>query len=184
MWCQPQLSDSNIILCGQQKLISDRCGAVSAFEMKLKLFRKTEIVNLCHFLPCDLFHKYASVSVPFPRVRAVEMDDSLAENFKTSCSTFVAMLQIHLSLKTRSPLKSVILQKKCRLNWVNCSMTQFCVLVSARKSQLPFMLLYQYPDSLSYVSWHEVCKVHLVARVHVNRLWQNKSKFRSRITDV
>jgi hypothetical protein len=126
MWCQPQLSDSNIILCGQQKLISDRCGAVSAFEMKLKLFRKTEIVNLCHFLPCDLFHKYASVSVPFPRVRAVEMDDSLAENFKTSCSTFVAMLQIYVSLKTHSTFESMIPQKNYNLNRMNGSVTQIC----------------------------------------------------------
>jgi hypothetical protein len=55
----------------------------------LKRFRKQlENVNLCHFSSCDLLHKYGSVSVPFPDIRAVEMIDSLAENFKTSFSDF------------------------------------------------------------------------------------------------
>jgi hypothetical protein len=44
-------------------------GAVKAFEMKVKLFRKqVENVNMFVFL---WLHKDGSVSVPSPRVRAV-----------------------------------------------------------------------------------------------------------------
>jgi len=42
----------------------------------------------CHFPSCDLLHEDGSVSVPFPCVRAVEMIDSLAENFKMRFSDF------------------------------------------------------------------------------------------------
>jgi len=41
--------------------------------------------------------------------------------------TFVAMLQ------TQSPLKSVMLQKTFNFNWLDCSMTQFCITVPTRK---------------------------------------------------
>jgi hypothetical protein len=58
-------------------------GAVRAFEMELKLFRKQlNNVNLCHFSSCDLLHKDGSVCVSFPSVRAIKMIDSFAENFK------------------------------------------------------------------------------------------------------
>jgi hypothetical protein len=57
--------------------------------MKLRLFRKQlENVNLCHFSSCDLLHKDGSVSVPFSSVRAVEMIDSLAENFQMRFTDF------------------------------------------------------------------------------------------------
>jgi hypothetical protein len=36
----------------------------------------------CHFSSCNFLHKDGSVSVPFPSAHAVEMIDSLAENFK------------------------------------------------------------------------------------------------------
>jgi hypothetical protein len=50
------INDLNIKLQGQQKLISDVCGAVRAFEIKLKLFRKQlENVSLCLFLPVICF---------------------------------------------------------------------------------------------------------------------------------
>jgi hypothetical protein len=63
--------------------------AVNAFEIRLKLFRKQlENVNLCRFSSCDLLHNDGSVNVPFPSVRAVEMIDSLAENFRMKFSDF------------------------------------------------------------------------------------------------
>jgi hypothetical protein len=57
--------------------------------MKLKLFwKQLENVNLCNFSSCDLLHQDGPVSVPFPHVCAVEMTDSLAENFKMRFSDF------------------------------------------------------------------------------------------------
>jgi len=47
-----------------------------------------ENLNLCHFSSCNLLHKDGSVSVPFPSVRALEMVDSLAENFKMRLDVF------------------------------------------------------------------------------------------------
>jgi hypothetical protein len=74
---------------GKKKLISDLSGTVIAFEMKLKIFPKQlENVILCHFSSCDLLHMDESVSVPFPSVHAVEMTDSLAENFKMIFNDF------------------------------------------------------------------------------------------------
>jgi hypothetical protein len=70
-------------------------GAVRAFEMKLKLFRKQlENFNLYHCSFRELRHKDGSVSDAFPIARAVEIIDSLAENFKMR-----AMLQIYVSLR-------------------------------------------------------------------------------------
>jgi hypothetical protein len=107
---------NNTELQGQQKLISDTFCAVRVVEMKLKLFRKQmKNVNLCHFPSCDLLHKDGSVNVPFPSVCAVEMTDYLAENFKVNSTTFVAMLKIHVRLKTHSLLKSAKLQQNCNL---------------------------------------------------------------------
>jgi hypothetical protein len=64
-------------------------GAVRAFEIKLKLFWKgLESFNLCYFPSCDFLHKDGSVSVHFPGVHAVEMIDSLVENFKMRLSDF------------------------------------------------------------------------------------------------
>jgi hypothetical protein len=77
------VNDLNIKLQGQHKLIFYMSVAARAFEMKLKLFRKQlENVNLCHFFFCDLLYEYVSASVPFQNARAVEMINSLAENFK------------------------------------------------------------------------------------------------------
>jgi len=51
--------------------------------MKLKLFRKQlKNVHIYNFYSCGFLHKVGSVSVPFPSVLAIEMIDSLAENFK------------------------------------------------------------------------------------------------------
>jgi len=55
----------------------------------------------------------------------MEMIDFLVENFKICAANFVALLQIYISLKIHSLLKSVMLQKNCNLNWLNCSITQF-----------------------------------------------------------
>jgi hypothetical protein len=74
---------------GQHNLIYDMFGLVRPFEMKLKLFRKQlQNVNLFNFTSCDLDHKNASVTVPFPDVRAVEMHDALANNFKKRFNEF------------------------------------------------------------------------------------------------
>jgi hypothetical protein len=56
-----------------------------------------------------LIHKDGSISVPFPSDSAVEMNDSFTENLKWDSMTTVAMLQIYISLKTHSSLKSVML---------------------------------------------------------------------------
>jgi hypothetical protein len=57
---------------GNEKHISVMYGAVKAFEMKLKLFRKQLAnVNMCHFTSCCLLHKDGSVNIPFPSFRAV-----------------------------------------------------------------------------------------------------------------
>jgi hypothetical protein len=83
------VNNLNTKLQGQYKVIFDMFGAVRAFEMKLKLFRKQlKNVNMCHFDFCDLLHKDGSASVPFPSVRAVEMIDSLAESFEMRFSAF------------------------------------------------------------------------------------------------
>jgi hypothetical protein len=67
---------------GQQKPISDMFWAFREFEMKLKLFRKElENVDLCHSYYCDLLYKDGLVSVLFRIFCAVELADSLAENF-------------------------------------------------------------------------------------------------------
>jgi hypothetical protein len=72
-------------LKGQEKLIYDTLGTVTAFEMKPKLFRKLfENVKMCHFPSYDLLHKDGSVSVPSPSVRVVEVADPLAEYFKNA----------------------------------------------------------------------------------------------------
>jgi hypothetical protein len=57
--------------------------------MKLKLFcKQLKNVNLCHFSSCNLLHNDGSASVPFPSVHAIEMTDSLAENFKMRFNDF------------------------------------------------------------------------------------------------
>jgi hypothetical protein len=79
----------NTKLQRQQKRVSDMSGAAREFAMKPKLFRKQlENVNLCHFSSCVLLYKNGSVSVPFPSVRAVEMIDSLTDNFKMRFNDF------------------------------------------------------------------------------------------------
>jgi hypothetical protein len=58
-------------------------GLSELLKLKLKLFRKRlEDVNVSHFSSCDLLPMGGSVSVPFSRVRAVEMTNSLTENFQ------------------------------------------------------------------------------------------------------
>jgi len=42
----------------------------------------------CVFFSCDLLHKDGSISTPFPSDQAIEMIDSLAENFKIRFSDF------------------------------------------------------------------------------------------------
>jgi hypothetical protein len=64
-------------------------GAVRAFEMKLDIFwKQIENVNVCRFSSCDLHRVHGLVSVRFPRVCAVEMIGSPAENVKMSTSDF------------------------------------------------------------------------------------------------
>jgi hypothetical protein len=85
--------------------------------MKQELFwKQLENVNLCNFSSCDLFHKDVSVSVPFQSIHAVEMIDSLTENFKMRFNGFHSHATIYMSLKTYSLLKSVMLQNNCNLN--------------------------------------------------------------------
>jgi len=61
--------------------------------MELKLYQKDmENVNTCHFSFCDLL----------PSIHALELFNSLAENFKMKFMTFIAMLQIFVSLKAHA----------------------------------------------------------------------------------
>jgi hypothetical protein len=85
---QPLKILKNRELQDQYKFVFDRFGALVAFEMHLRLFRK-QLENLCfsHSSSCVLLHKDGSVSVPFLSVRAIEMA-ALAENFKISFSDF------------------------------------------------------------------------------------------------
>jgi hypothetical protein len=88
-------------------------------------------VNVCHFSSCDLFHKDGSGDVHFPGVRAVEMIDYLAGNFKTRfyyfrChSTNIRLFENPFSVEVSDALG----KPKLRLN---CSMTQFCIAFSTR----------------------------------------------------
>jgi hypothetical protein len=84
------VNDLNNKLQGEQKLVSDMFGAVTAFEIKLELFcKQLENVYLCNFSSCDLLHKDgSSASVLIPYIRVVEMIDSLAENFKMRFNGF------------------------------------------------------------------------------------------------
>jgi hypothetical protein len=94
-------------------------GAVTAFEMKLRLLRKLlEYVNPCHFSSSDLLHKNDMVSVPFPTVRAVEMTGSLAENLKRRFNDFSSrVINTRVFEKKNSPVKfQVELQRNCNLN--------------------------------------------------------------------
>jgi hypothetical protein len=47
-----------------------------------------ENVSLYNFSSCDFLRKDWLVSVPFPRVCAIEVIDSLAESFKTRFNDF------------------------------------------------------------------------------------------------
>jgi hypothetical protein len=51
---------------------------------------------------------------------------------KCDSVTFIDMLQIYVFFKTLSPFKCAMLQKNCNLNCLNCSMTQFYLVVSIR----------------------------------------------------
>jgi hypothetical protein len=106
------LSGLNTKLQGEQKLIFDKYGAVKSFLNEAETISET----YGKYLPCDLLHTDGPVSVPFPSVRALEMFTLLSENLKWDLVTFAAVLRIHVSLKTCSPLKSAILQKNCNLN--------------------------------------------------------------------
>lgn len=66
--------------------------------MGLKPFQKQlGNVNLCNFFFSDFLHKDGSVSVPFLSVHAVEMIDSLAENFKIKlCDFCIHTTNMHL----------------------------------------------------------------------------------------
>jgi hypothetical protein len=79
-----------------------------------------------------LIHKGGSLSVPFPCVRAAEIFGVLAQYFKMRFNDFVAVLQIYVHLNTFSQLKSVMLQRNCNLLRLNCNMTKFHAVVSAR----------------------------------------------------
>jgi len=61
------------------------------------------------------FFCYGSVSVPF-QVRAVEMIEFWLRILKRNSMTFVFNLKIYVSLKTHSPLKSVMLQRNYNFN--------------------------------------------------------------------
>jgi hypothetical protein len=52
------------------------------------------------------------------------------------------MLQIDISFKIHSSLNTVMFQTNCNLNWLYCSMTQFCTAAATRK--LSFMFLIQH----------------------------------------
>jgi hypothetical protein len=85
--------------------------------MKLKLFRKrSENINLCHFSSCDFLLNNGSVTVPLPSVRAIEMIDSLAENFIIRFNDFRNHAKNMRVFETHFPLKSVILQKNRKFN--------------------------------------------------------------------
>jgi hypothetical protein len=102
---------------GQQKLISYMFGDVRAFRMKLKLFwKQLENVNLCHVSSRDLLHKDESVSVLFQCVRAVEMTESLAENFKTRFNDFRSHATNIRIFENPFSVKFVMLQGNCILD--------------------------------------------------------------------
>jgi hypothetical protein len=100
------------------------------------------------------------VIIPLPGVIAVEMTDSLAENFEVRSNDF----HIHATNTICIYLWKPILccsewcsRMKCNLNWLNCSITQFYIVISARKLYLPFRLIYNYLGSLTYISKHAIC---------------------------
>jgi hypothetical protein len=85
------------------------------------------------FSSSNLLHRDGSISFPFPSARAVEMIYSLAENFKMRIKDFRSQATKYVRFRTHSSLNPVMLQKNCNWNWVNCSMTQFYVVVSTRR---------------------------------------------------
>jgi len=106
--------------------------------MKLKLFwQQLENVNICHFSSCDLLHKDGSVSVPFPSVRAVEMIDSLAENFKMRFNDFRShATNISVFQVTDAPEKSHIEFNELQNETSSCSNVNHQALITSYASLL------------------------------------------------
>jgi predicted PolB exonuclease-like 3'-5' exonuclease len=148
-----------------------------------------ENVKLCQFASCDFLRKDGSVSVPFPCVRAVEMIDSLAEDFKTRFSDFRSHATNIRVFDNPSPLKSQMLQKKLKLELIKLQQHDSTLLSSFNQealitfyASLPlsrFSDLRKLARNLASVSGSTY-----TCEQAFSRMKQNKSKFRSRITDV
>jgi hypothetical protein len=91
-----------------------------------------ENVDMCHISSCDWLHMDGSVGILFPIFCAVLVP--WPKILKWDPITSIAMLQVRASLKTLPALKSMVLQKNHTFNLLNCSMTQFYIVVPIQSS--------------------------------------------------
>jgi hypothetical protein len=106
----------------------------------------------CYCSSCDLLHKDRSVEVPFPSVCAVEMIDSLAENFKMRFNGFCShATNIHI-FENLFSVEVNDAPEKLKLKLIELQYDSILHSSFNEKALIAFMLLYQYLGSLSYVS--------------------------------
>jgi len=124
---------------------------VTATKMKLKLFQK-QLQNVNHHLLLillpffgALLHMVGFVLFTFQVSLLQKLSISLPRILTWELMIFLAMLQIDVSFKIHSSLKTVMFQTNCNLNWLNRGMTQFCTAAATRK--LSFMFLLQHLTS-------------------------------------
>jgi len=117
-----------------------------------------------------MLRKDESVSVPFPSVRALDAVDSLAENFKMRFSDFRSHATIARIFENQFSVEvSDDPQNATQLELTELSYDSVLYSSFNQKAVIMFMILCQCLGSPSYVNWHEIWKVYLVARVHMNR---------------
>ena len=114
--------------------------------IKLKLFQK-QLQNVNLFLLCLLPPFFGALLCmvvfavfTFQVSLLQKLPISLPRILTWESMIFLAMLQIHVSFKIHFPLNSVMFPKNCNMNWLNCSMTQFCTAAATRKLSVMFVL--------------------------------------------